>query len=611
MPSLSYQTPEYMNLATKLDEEALIQLGKVCKNHYENDLDSRSEWDSMVADWIKLFFMKDTPKNPPWEGASTESIPMLLEACNQSHARAFGEMFASRKLITAIATGTKVDPNIRQRIDRISAHMSYQLLVKNRNYKTDKDRMLLSLPLFGSMFTKTYYDPLTQRIKVETIRPTDLVVPYGTGPRSIEDIPRKSHRCWIAAHTAKHLVDQEYFTEMPSVEGTEQFRLASDEEADTLTGQAPSFRTNNYALCIEQHTMLDLDNDGLDEPYIVTFDAISGKVLRVAIRYETDPRGYPTNYKEPIESFTDYHFIPNPNGFYGLGYGILLQGLNTSVNKLLRQTIDAGTLQNSGNMSGFIDQRVGIASKVIKMTLGKFIRTQSSMEDITKGIYQFKFPGPSNVIAEVLRLLTLRGDRLAMVTETITGQAERVMQPTTVLALIEQAQVIFAATHARTLDAWSKELQKIYDLNYKYGHEREEFMYSTSTAEPQVLEISKQDYAPDMQVYPVADPKMSTRRERLALSDAEFQTGLRCPFTVNDPILLYNLFRRRFEAIGCTNIDEVLPPPPMPMIDPVTGQIIPPMMPPMPGQAPGDEAPQDDATSTGTQTPVQQQGNIM
>ena len=616
MDATTYQIPANVNLAigNGVSEERLIKIGNRVKDDFENDLDSRSEWDEMVASWVRLFYMKDKPKNPPWEGASEESVPMLLEACNQSHARAYGEMFSTRNIISCVPTGTTVGPDTRARMERVSAHMSYQLLVQDETYKADKDRMLLCLPLYGSMFTKTYYDHLAARNRVDTIRPFDLIVPYGVGPRSINDIPRKSHRIYMPMFQARYLAKRGYFREVPRAMESDALTAAADEEADRIGGVSPSFESSDYALIIEQHCVYDLDGDGLDEPYIITFDGTSGKVLRISIRYDTDERGLPTDYKAPIEYFTDYHFIPNPNGFYGLGYGMLLEGINTSTNKLLRQTIDAGTLQNAGNMSGFVDRRVGITGKVIKLALGQFTRTESGLEDLSKGFFQMKFPGPSSVIAEVLRLLTLRGDRLAMVTETITGQAERVMQPTTVLALIEQAQVIFAATHARTLESWGRELQKIYKLNYKYIGEYQQFIMNTET-DPMVQQVSQSDYAPDMKVYPAADPKMSTKRERLALSDAEFQTALQCPFTMSNPMLAYNVYRRRFEAIGCKNIIEIMPPPPQPMIDPMTGQ---PVFPPMPGMmaggAPtpdGQNPPQQDQATSGSQKPVQQSGNMM
>lgn len=56
---------------------------------------------------------------------------------------------------------------------------------------------------------------------------------------------------------------------------------------------------------------------------------------------------------KPVEYYTKYSFIPSPDGgFYDLGFGALLGPVNDSVNTLINQLIDAGSLQN-GSM-GFI-----------------------------------------------------------------------------------------------------------------------------------------------------------------------------------------------------------------------------------------------------------------
>jgi chaperonin GroES len=48
-----------------------------------------------------------------------------------------------------------------------------------------------------------------------------------------------------------------------------------------------------------------------------------------------------------------FGFIPNPDGsFYDIGFGILLGPINESVNTLINQLVDAGTLNNL--QSGFI-----------------------------------------------------------------------------------------------------------------------------------------------------------------------------------------------------------------------------------------------------------------
>ena len=344
----SYSLPEYVNLAAEadIDQDKLEQLGRICFEQFEADKDSRASWEAMVAEWIKLFFMHDKPQNPPWDGSSTESIPMLLEACNQSHARSFNAMFPGKLIVSAVATGVSTNPATRDRMDRVSKHMSYQLSTENKNYITDKDRLLLSIPLYGSMFTKTYYDPLLKKNCVSTIRPTDLVVPYGVGPRAIEDLSRKTEIITMPKHKAVYLFRQGYFNHMPKVCDFNEHKSVVDKTVDDIEGIQETIISSDICYILEQHRFLDLDGDGLEEPYIVTLDGTTGKILRISIRYEVDANGLPTDYKAPIESYTDYHFIPNPNGFYGLGYGMLLAPINIATNKLLRQTIDAGTLQN-------------------------------------------------------------------------------------------------------------------------------------------------------------------------------------------------------------------------------------------------------------------------
>lgn len=45
--------------------------------------------------------------------------------------------------------------------------------------------------------------------------------------------------------------------------------------------------------------------------------------------------------------YTKFGFVPNPDGgFYDIGFGVLLGPLNESVNTLINQLIDAGTLNN-------------------------------------------------------------------------------------------------------------------------------------------------------------------------------------------------------------------------------------------------------------------------
>jgi chaperonin GroES len=558
-----YIHPELRNLAEDLDEEDLATLAAQCMDDFTSDEESRQQWMSMHADWVRLYYQKDRPINPPWEGSSTESIPILAEACNQFHARAFQAMFPNRKIIKAVPTG-KPDSAAKARAERIGTHMSWQLMVNDKTYKRNKDRLLLSMPLHGSMFTKSYYCPIRKRNITENVRASDLVVPYGTGPRDLEDIERKTHVLWMPLNKAKKLHKQGFFSAEP--EAWEENQRSSGNEVDAAHDDAHGLQEPGYAdgtTCkiLEQHRLWDLDDDDIAEPYIVWLDATTEQVLRVSIRWDTDELGDPTDDKEPIEYFTHYTFLENPDGFYGLGFGHLLAQINIAANKILRQTVDAATLANAGNMSGWIDQRLATKKGETQIQLGKFNPTSSSVEDISRGIFTLKFPGPQAALFTVLELLLSKSDRLATVTEAITGQTEKVMQPTTILALIEQSLQVFSTVYERVLGAWECELMKHYRLNRKYMDPEEYFAVLDISGSVEDHFASRKDYEDDFQVKPIADPKMSTERQKLAKAEAEYNAALVNPLISMNPLALWNASRRYFEAIGSEALDEILPQP--------------------------------------------------
>ena len=126
-----YLHPELQNLAEDLSDSELAEIAKEVVENYKIDEESRGEWLSMHSEWLRLYFQKDMPQNPPWEGSSEESIPILAEACNQFHARALKAMFPNRNIIKAIPVG-KPDEQSKERAERVGTHMSWQLGVKDR-----------------------------------------------------------------------------------------------------------------------------------------------------------------------------------------------------------------------------------------------------------------------------------------------------------------------------------------------------------------------------------------------------------------------------------------------------------------------------------------------
>ena len=570
---MAYEHPSLRNLVPDLagNDYDLDGLAKEIIDEYRKNRESRSDWEEMHARWVRLYYQLDKPSSEGrWSGASDESIPILTEACNQYHTRMYQAMFANRRLVTARPTGRASKEDL-ERAERISLHMTWQLTRQNKKYKRDKDRLLLSLPVHGSMFTKTYRDPSIGNM-VKNVRAIDLILPYGVGPKEISEIPAKTEVVWSTVNDTMLMESTGYFSGHGTpTELVADWMTAPDIEVDRATGIHETQGIDDLSrpvLLLESHRLMDLDGDGLAEPYIVVVDAESEQVLRIAIRWETDELGNPVeagwyDAKKPIEYYTQWNFLENPDGTLGLGFGHILGQLNQATNRLLRETVDAGMLANIGNMSGFVSQALGIPGGEIEMELGKFAKIPNSSDDIRKGIYNFQFPGPNQALFNSLQLLLGRADRLGLNTEAVTGQLERTLQPTTILALLEESNKGFGSVNERVVTAWGDELNKIYHLNYLHMAPEEYFAVLDVDGSMIDQQVARDDYRPDMEIEPFVDPQMKTEKERLQKAQMEFQTNAQNPLVMMDPtgMALYNTYKRFYQALRIEGIEVILPNP--------------------------------------------------
>src|SRR5690606_14136956 len=104
-------------------------------------------------------------------------------------------------------------------------------------------------------------------------------------------------------------------------------------------------------------------------------------------------------------------------------------------------------------------------------------------------------------------------------------QLSATMQPTTLLALIEQGTKVFNAIFKRVYRSLKCELDKLYRLNRIY--------LPVQTGYPvgdEWREITKEDYARSAGVRPVADPAMASDMQRLAKAQLlrEYQNDPNC-----------------------------------------------------------------------------------
>ena len=536
------------NIAERLDQEELDKIGREVVEGYKNDKQSRSKWEHQIKGYYELALQVAKEKSFPWPKASNIKFPLISTAAMQFGARAYPTLVpANGKIVQIKVFGADPENQKAARARRIASHMNYQLLVEMDEWEEDQDKLLLMLPIVGTAFKKTYYDASRKRNKSCLVFPQNLVVNYWT--KSLEESYRITEVIFLNKNeikekkTRKVYLDADIGEPVIEVELNEERR---DQEPNVVDGATP------YKI-LEQHTYLDLDDDGYFEPYIITVDLHSEKVLRIVARFkeeniDTDADGAVV-YIKPDNYYTKFPFIPNPDGsFYDLGFGHLLGPINESVNTLINQLVDAGTIRNL--QAGFLGKGIQIRKGEQRFQPGEWKQVNAIGDDLRKQIVPLPSNEPSKVLFELLGLLIQSGKELASIAEIFVGKMPGQNTPAyTTKETVEQGMKLFTAIYKRVYRAQSREFKKIYELN-KYYLDPE--VYVSILDEP----VQQSDYmAPPDDLMPAADPTASSNTEKMAKTEALFplmQLGTINPMAVT---------MRMLDAMDETNPQELIIPP--------------------------------------------------
>ena len=545
------------NVVNMLDKEDVVKIGQDVISKFDLDRESRNTWEELTQKALDLAELKHEMKHTPWPNASSVKYPLISTAVVQFASREYPELVRNDKVVSVKVCGEDPTGTKAERAQRISDHMSYQLLYEIEGWQADLDRMLHMLATVGICFKKTYYDTVNQSnvsqlCSFDTIFIHDEVKSLEKARRITHMLPM--HRNDIVEASRKGIFididDADDVTPSSDIKTLTQAEL--DRESMT-SGQEDGIHT-----LLEQHRYLDLDGDGYEEPYIVTVDQDLGKVLRIVARWDEDGIELDENDVvqkiKPVQYFTDFHFIRSPRGsFYSLGFGQLLFSLNHSVNTILNQLIDAGTLATMPMM--FLGKALRLPGGEYKMAPGKCTTVgMSSIDDMNKQIYKMDFNEPSPVLFQLLGSLIESAKDMSNSTDALLGKEQvQNVASTVALSQIEQGGKVQSAIHKRIVTSLTSELEKLFRLNRIFLDRQQYFNYLDTTQQ-----ISQDDYEDkSMDVKPVADPNIGSEQRRMATIQAIME-----PITVipNNGISVYDALHRYFTALQIPNIDKLLPP---------------------------------------------------
>lgn len=507
------------NLADGLDVLERDKIADKVIRIFDEDKQSRKAWEDQHEEWMKLALQIMEEKSYPFKGSANVKYPLLTTSAIQFHARSYPTLINGPNIVRAVIIGEDPDEQKARRAERISKHMSYQFMNQIECWDEDMDKALFALPILGTIFKKVYYDSEKGYNTSELVYPKDLVVNFWA--TDLESAYSKTQIIPLAKNKIREKIKAglyvDYDFDAVNPEMTEDQRKTIENQGLSASGN----QEYQPLMLLEQHTWHDLDNDGYEEPYIITVDYKARKLLRITPRFQKD--GVVSGEDgiisiKPDEMYIKYSFIPNPDGgFYDLGFGALLGPLNMAVNTLLNQLVDSGTINNL--QSGFIARGIRMKAGEARLQPGEWKFIQSSGDDLKKGIFPLPTKEPSDTLFKLLGTMVESGDKLASVAEIFVGKMPGQNTPaTTTMATIEQGMKVFTAIYKRIYRSLSKEYRRMYRLNAIYLPVEEYFKILDSN---EMGLTGQSDYVTeDTDVFPFADPAAASETLRLTKAQA-------------------------------------------------------------------------------------------
>jgi len=532
------------NLAEVLDEATLEEVSGGLLGDYDNDINSRKDWEETYADGLKLLGLKYEERTEPWSGACGVFSPILTEAVVRFQSEAITELFPAAGPVKAKILGKQTREK-EEAAARVQDDMNYQLTEVMVEYRPEHEKLLWNLPIAGSAFKKVYFDPNLDR-QVSTFIPAeDIILPYGTS--ELTSCPRVTHRMRKTKNEILRLQNAGFYRDIDIGEpnkNVDEIQKRKDEE----TGFAATH--DDRFLLLEIHVELSIpgdehkDKDGnptaIERPYVVTVIKDTGAVLSIRRNWL---EGDVTH--QARQHFVHYQYIPG-FGAYGFGLIHLIGGAAKSATSLTRQLVDAGTLSN---LPGGLKARgLRIKGDDTPIAPGEFRDVDVPSGTVRDNIMPLPYKEPSQTLLTLLGSIVDEARRFAATADLKVSDMSAQAPVGTMLALLERQLKIMSAVQARMHYAMKQELKLLKAIIADFAPAS--YDYEPDTAVPRARQS---DYSL-VEVIPVSDPNAATMSQRVVQYQAALQLAQGAPQIYNLP----QLHRQMLEVLGIKNADKLV-----------------------------------------------------
>jgi len=546
------------NLAEVIDENDLERIGSELIGAFQNDKDSRRDWEETYTKGLDQLGLKIEERTQPWNGTCGVFHPMLSEAVIKFQSQAISEIFPASGPVKTKIVGKITEEKTKQ-AERVQDYMNYLLTYEMSEYRTETEKLLFSLPLAGSAFRKVYYDPNLGRPSGIFVPSEDVVVNYGAS--DLETCERATHVMRKSFNEIRKMQVNGFYKDIDLPDPTNSYSDIQ-EKYNELTGENVGDRYDQRHTLLEMQVNLDLpgfedtvdgENTGIQLPYVVTIDYGSSTILSIRRNFYEDDK-----QKQRRSHFVHYQYLPGL-GFYGFGLVHMIGGLAKSATSLLRQLVDSGTLSNLPG--GLKSRGLRIKGDDTPIMPGEFRDVDVPGGAIKDNITFLPYKEPSQTLYSLLNTIVEEGRRFASISDMKVSDMNSQAPVGTTLALLERNMKVMSAVQARLHASMKKEFEILVGIIKDFGNPS--YPYDTDEEE----DIKSSDFDKRVDVLPVSDPNASTMAQRIMQYQAAFQLATSAPEMYD----LRELHRQMLEVLGIENVDDIIPEEgDIPPVDPVS-----------------------------------------
>jgi len=457
------------NLADELSTETLALIaGKVIRQ-YNEDWDSMKDYRDVVEKGLELSKPDINPRSTPWEGSANYKSTALISACVGFGDRASLELLSKKKelFMLDIIGSDDAEKTKKLKAQRIQKYENHCIQYAMGDWIESQSKLLYTLPAYGTVFKKIFYNPM-DGVKVSTTinYPNYAINQAST---SLETCRAFTEKHCIALNEAEQYIRLGWWSDI---------NLTIDNEDID----------DEY---LEQYCYWDMDDDGYEEPYLITVHKKTEQVCRIIAAYKLEDVIFKngdviSNLGKAKEldaidevvktgkvikinrrmSIVKYGFIKSVDGnFLDVGHYYLLSALTALINTTTNMLLNGGALAHLP--SGFLSKEHRARKGKLQFQIGEFKQTDIPAIALQNSVMKL----PVSDIGQGLYLLNESAKKenadfaASLDMEGLLGSH---VSATSALVASQEALIPHSAIMNSILRSQTKEFEMLYDLTPEY-----------------------------------------------------------------------------------------------------------------------------------------------